>query len=177
MTARRRVGWCGAVPAAALAWGLALFAPGMLLARQALPTAADPVLEARVNALAAELRCLVCQNQSLADSHAALAVDLKNQVREQMRAGRSEREIVDYMTARYGDFILYRPPFKATTWLLWVGPLLLVLGGGTAYWLSLRSRETGAAEVPLTEARRAAVRAWLDDDPVAGDARPGRRDA
>lgn len=175
MIARRRTGWACAAPAA-LALGLALLAPGAARAQQASPTAADPALEARVNALAAELRCLVCQNQSLADSHAPLAVDLKNQVREQMRAGRSEREIVDYMTARYGDFILYRPPFKATTWLLWVGPLLLVLGGGAAYVLGLRSREAGPAPAPLTEAQRATARAWLDDAASDEGARSGRLD-
>jgi cytochrome c-type biogenesis protein CcmH len=91
--------------------------------------AADPALEARVNALSAELRCLVCQNQTIADSHADLAVDLKNQVRDQLKAGRSEKDVIDYMTTRYGDFVLYRPPFKATTpccgaarhcWCWWV---------------------------------------------------------
>jgi cytochrome c-type biogenesis protein CcmH/NrfF len=84
--------------------------------------AADPALEMRVNALSAELRCLVCQNQTIADSHAELAIDLKNQVREQLSAGRSERQVIDYMTQRYGDFVLYRPPLKATTVLLWAGP-------------------------------------------------------
>ena len=76
--------------------------------------------------LAAELRCLVCQNQTLADSNAPLAEDLRNQVREKMRRGASDSEIVDYMVARYGDFVLYRPPLKLTTLLLWFGPLLLL---------------------------------------------------
>ena len=106
----------------------------------AVPVAADPALESRVNTLGAELRCLVCQNQSLADSHAELAVDLKNQIREQLRAGRSEQQVIDYMTERYGDFVLYRPPLKASTVLLWAGPALLVLLGLIALWRSLGRR-------------------------------------
>src|SRR3954466_431322 len=88
-------------------------------AAEAAPAAADPELEKRVNAISEELRCLVCQNQTLADSHAELAIDLKNQVREKVKQGMSERDIVDYMVERYGDFVLYRPPLKATTVLLW----------------------------------------------------------
>jgi cytochrome c-type biogenesis protein CcmH len=91
--------------------------------------AEDPNLEKRVQAVSHELRCLVCQNQTLADSNAPLAVDLRNQVREQLKNGASEREVRDWMVARYGDFVLYRPPFKATTLLLWAGPFLLLLIG------------------------------------------------
>jgi cytochrome c-type biogenesis protein CcmH len=91
--------------------------------------AEDPNLEKRVQAISHELRCLVCQNQTLADSNAPLAVDLRNQVREQLRSGASEREVRDWMVERYGDFVLYRPPFKATTLLLWAGPFLLLLAG------------------------------------------------
>ena len=91
--------------------------------------AQDPVLDKRVAALAEELRCLVCQNQTLADSNAPLAVDLRNQMREQLAKGASEREVREFMVARYGDFVLYKPPFKATTAALWIGPFaLLVLG-------------------------------------------------
>ena len=97
----------------------------------------DAALESRVQALAAELRCLVCQNQSLADSNADLAIDLKNQVREQLRAGRSDADVMAYMTDRYGDFVRYRPPFKATTLLLWLGPVLLLIGGSWALWRTL----------------------------------------
>src|SRR3970040_1420816 len=86
-------------------------------------------LEKRTAALAQELRCLLCQNQTLADSNAPLAVDLRNQIREQLAAGKSEGDVKDYMVARYGDFVLYRPPFNAATALLWVGPFLLLLGG------------------------------------------------
>src|SRR3981189_1123550 len=90
----------------------------------------DAALDKRVIDLAAELRCLVCQNQSLAESNAGLAVDLRNQIREQLARGASEREVVDFMVARYGDFVLYRPPLKASTVLLWAGPFLF-LGLGT----------------------------------------------
>jgi cytochrome c-type biogenesis protein CcmH len=96
-------------------------------ADQAQPLADDPAVEARVQHLGEELRCLVCQNQNIADSHADLAMDLKKQVREQIAAGRSDREILDYMVERYGDFVLYRPPLKATTVLLWAGPFVLLL--------------------------------------------------
>lgn len=109
-------------------------------ARDALPAAADPALEARMTRIASELRCLVCQNQTIADSNADLAVDLRRQTREMLQQGRTDREIVDYMTARYGDFVLYRPPVKATTWLLWFGPPLLLALGAGALVLLLRRR-------------------------------------
>jgi cytochrome c-type biogenesis protein CcmH len=90
--------------------------------------------------LASELRCLVCQNQTIADSHASLAVDLRQQVREMLERGQTDQQITDYMTARYGDFVLYRPPFKATTALLWVGPAVMVVGGLLVLVLVLRRR-------------------------------------
>ena len=92
-------------------------------------------LDRRVASLAHELRCLVCQNQTLADSNAPLAVDLRNHIREQLEAGKSERDVIDFMVARYGDFVLYRPPFKASTAALWLGPFLLLALGA---WLFLR---------------------------------------
>jgi cytochrome c-type biogenesis protein CcmH len=110
------------------------------------PAAADPVAEARMMAIAAELRCLVCQNQTIADSHAGLAEDLRQQIREMLAKGMSERQILDYMTERYGDFVLYRPPFKPSTLLLWVGPgLLLLLALGTL-WRVLQRRQRLAPE-------------------------------
>jgi cytochrome c-type biogenesis protein CcmH len=120
--------------AVTLAWGAC--AP----AAEAPTVAADPALEARVIEIAAELRCLVCQNQTIADSHAALAVDLRNQVREMLRQGQSRPQIVAYMTARYGDFVLYRPPLKESTALLWFGPALLLVGGLAVLALVLRRR-------------------------------------
>ena len=109
-------------------------------AKEAAPAAQDPVLEARMMRIAAELRCLVCQNQTIADSHADLAVDLRNQVREMLVRGQNDRQILDYMTARYGDFVLYRPPLKATTALLWFGPAALLLGGVVTLFVVLRRR-------------------------------------
>ena len=116
------------------------------LAKEAENVAANPALEARMQAIAIELRCLVCQNQTIADSHADLAVDLRNQVREMLRQGKTDREIIDYMTARYGDFVLYRPPVKGTTMLLWFGPAVLLVGGVGILWLVLRRRSRRAAE-------------------------------
>jgi len=135
-------------------------------AKEAAPAAEDPVLESRVMALAAELRCLVCQNQSLADSNAPLAVDLRNQVREKMRQGMSEAEIVEFMVARYGDFVLFRPPFKLATMLLWFGPLILLVAGIAALFYRL-SRRRAPAEAELTEAERARAAELLRaaDDP------------
>jgi cytochrome c-type biogenesis protein CcmH len=103
---------------------------------------ADAQLEQRVMALAAELRCLVCQNQTIADSNADLAVDLRQQVRELLRSGRSEHEVIEHMTARYGDFVLYRPPLKTTTAPLWFGPPLALAAGalGLGWVLRRRSR-------------------------------------
>jgi cytochrome c-type biogenesis protein CcmH len=115
------------------------------LARAAAPAGADAALEPRLNRLAAELRCLVCQNQSLADSNAELAVDLKNQVRDMMRAGKSDDEIKTYLTDRYGDFVLYRPPMRSTTWLLWAGPFVLLGAGGIVLVRVLRRRQASLA--------------------------------
>ncbi len=127
-------------------------------AGEAKPVAADPVLEEKVTALASELRCLVCQNQTLADSNAPLAVDLRNQIREKMQQGESERAIVDYMVARYGDFVRYRPPFKATTALLWTGPILLVIAGlATLFFRLARRRAEPKPELSDKERARAAA--------------------
>jgi cytochrome c-type biogenesis protein CcmH len=115
-------------------------------ANEAAPAAADPVLEARMLRITAELRCLVCQNQTIADSHADLAIDLRNQVREMLQAGKTDQQVVDYMTERYGDFVLYRPPFKATTVLLWVGPALMGLLGLLSLVLVLRRRSRMPAD-------------------------------
>jgi cytochrome c-type biogenesis protein CcmH len=121
----------------------------------------DPVLEKRVMDLASELRCLVCQNQTLADSHADLAVDLRNSIREQMQRGASDKEIVGFMTARYGDFILYRPPLKASTLLLWLGPFLLLALG--AALLVRRIRRPRSAAPELSEAERARAARLLEE--------------
>ena len=109
----------------------------------------------RASALAEQLRCLVCQNQSIAESNAELAVDLRREINEQIRAGRSDRDIVDFMVARYGDFVLYRPPVKPHTWLLWFGPALLAIAALIAFMRALRNRRRRIVERPLTEAERA----------------------
>jgi cytochrome c-type biogenesis protein CcmH len=102
--------------------------------------------EARYRTLTNQLRCLVCQNQNIADSDAPLAADLRNQVKRQILAGEDNRQITDYLTERYGDFVLYKPPFKAITLLLWLGPVLLVLLAlGMAYAFARRSRRTATA--------------------------------
>ena len=110
------------------------------IAREAAPAAVDPVLEARMTRITSELRCLVCQNQTIADSNADLAADLRRQTRELLKQGKTDAEIVDYMTARYGDFVLYRPPLRATTLLLWFGPAAMLLGGAAVLVLVLRRR-------------------------------------
>lgn len=121
-------------------------------AKEATPMAKDQELEKRVNTVSDELRCLVCQNQTIADSHAALAVDLKNQVREMLADGKTEAEVIDYMVERYGDFVRYRPPVKPTTLLLWIGPFLLLIVGGFILFISLkRRRKMAVAESELTE--------------------------
>lgn len=137
--------------------------PGMAPA-----VAPDPQLEADVMELSHKLRCLVCQNQSIAESNAPLALDLRDQVREQLASGRSKDDVVDYLVARYGDFVLYEPPFKATTLLLWGGPVLLLVGG--AGWLAYRLRRRAselAAAGHLSEAERQRARELL-----AGGAKP-----
>jgi cytochrome c-type biogenesis protein CcmH len=140
-----------------LALLLLAFATAAAPAREAAPAAQDPVLEKRVMALAEELRCLVCQNQTIADSNAPLAEDLRNQVREKMRQGASDAQIVDYMVARYGDFVLYRPPFKTTTLLLWFGPLLLFAAGFLVLLRRvLRRRPAQDLEMTAAERKRAA---------------------
>ena len=109
----------------------------------------------RETRIAAELRCLVCQNQTIAESSADLALDLRRQVREQIAAGKSDREIIDYMTARYGDFVLYRPPLKGTTLLLWFGPALLLAAGALFAWRVLRARRTqSGTTVALSDSDR-----------------------
>jgi len=136
---------------------LPLLFAASVAAKEAAPAAADPALEKRVMTLAEELRCLVCQNQTLADSNAPLAEDLRNQLREKMREGKSDKEVVDFLVERYGDFVLYRPPFKATTMLLWLGPfLLLVLGFAVLLRRVRRRRQPADTEISNADRKRAA---------------------
>jgi cytochrome c-type biogenesis protein CcmH len=120
-------------------------APG---AGAAITVAADDALTARLKHLETDLRCLVCQNQTLADSDAPLAADLRREVRELAVAGKSDDDIRAYLTARYGDFVLYNPPVKRTTWVLWFGPFVLLAGGAIAWARILRRRAAPAPDVP-----------------------------
>jgi cytochrome c-type biogenesis protein CcmH len=130
---------------------IALLLSEPVWAGEARPLADDPVVEARLKHLAVELRCLVCQNQTLADSNAPLAEDLRREVREMIAKNMSDKEIIDFLTARYGDFVLYRPPLKATTTLLWVGPFVLLTVGATALVITLRRRANKVVDVPVTD--------------------------
>jgi cytochrome c-type biogenesis protein CcmH len=118
-------------------------------AQEARPMETDVVVEVQVQRLSEQLRCLVCQNQTLADSHADLAQDLKQEIREMAAKGMSDQAIIDYLVARYGDFVRYRPPLKSTTLLLWLGPFVLLLVGGIGLFITLRRREKSIIDAPL----------------------------
>ncbi len=124
--------------------------PTFSYAGEAKDLAADPVLEKRMIVLAEKLRCLVCQNESLASSHAELAEDLRREVREQMQKGKNDQEIIDYLVARYGDFVLYEPPMKSYTLLLWFGPFALLLIGAAVLVFQVRKRRQTMPEPVLT---------------------------
>ena len=115
----------------------------------------DAAFEARLKTLSEELRCLVCQNQTLADSTAPLAEDLRHEVRELAQQGKSDAEIKQYLVARYGDFVLYKPPVKPTTWLLWFGPFAFLLGGALIWFVVLRRRGSARGDGGLPESARA----------------------
>ncbi len=120
-------------------------------AMEATPNADDPLLEQRLLAVTADLRCVVCQNESLAESRAPLARDLRDEVRGLLRQGRTDREVVDHLTARYGDFVLYRPPFKPVTYLLWLGPAVFLGIGGAAWFVAIRRRQRAEGSEPPTD--------------------------
>lgn len=143
-----------------VAFLLALAVPAAATAREAAPAATDAALEARVMALSAELRCLVCQNQTIADSHADLAVDLRNKVREMLARGMTDDEVRRFMTDRYGEFVLYKPPFRPATALLWGGPALLMAAALGGLWAVLRRRQRMAPDAFDPETP--------DDDPEPG---------
>ncbi|MFA5628035.1 MAG: cytochrome c-type biogenesis protein [Thiohalomonadaceae bacterium] len=122
-----------------------------------------PEQESRFNTLSQELRCLVCQNQNIADSNAGLAVDLRRQIHEMILAGKTDQEIIEFMTQRYGEFVLYRPPMRAGTLLLWIGPFaLLILGGGIMAWF-VRQRVGATQENPLSKAEQKHLADLLKD--------------
>ena len=128
-------------------------------------TSADPALEARVMVIAEELRCLVCQNETIAASHADLAIDLKNQIRLKLTQGQSQKQILDFMVDRYGDFVLYRPPLKITTVLLWLGPFALLAIAALMLVLNVRRRRRSAQPAALSDADIAKARELLANPP------------
>lgn len=129
-------------------------------------TADDAALEARVLRLAGQLRCLVCQNQTLADSNAELAVDLRTQIRERLRNGASDAEVMTFLVQRYGDFVLYRPPVKRSTLLLWFGPLLLLIAAVAAL-VAIANKRKRAVARGLSDAERQRADALLQDADIS----------
>lgn len=138
---------------------------GAAQANTAVDLAEDPVVEQRLIAISEELRCLVCQNESLAGSRADLANDLRREIRTLIKDGRSDTEIMDFMVSRYGDFVRYRPPVKPLTWALWFGPAALLLLAGWALWRMVRNnRRAATASATLTPEQQARAQALLRDN-------------
>jgi len=158
-----------AAPAAAVApapvsSGQAVAPPISTLGPEAAPMTDEPVLEARLLKLSEELRCLVCQNESLASSRAELADDLRREVRSLLSEGKTDQQVKSFLVERYGDFVLYRPELKPMTWLLWFGPFVLLLGAVAGLWWYLRQRRQLADKAPaMSDAERARVDQWLKD--------------
>lgn len=144
-------------------FSLALVLAPAVWAGEAESIGADPVIEQRMIKLSEELRCLVCQNESLAGSHAELAEDLREEIRVQMKAGKDDKEVIDYLTTRYGDFVLYRPPFKPLTFLLWFGPVLFLALGAGIWYFTLKKRRN-LKETPVDEKQLAAAAQLLEDN-------------
>ena len=137
---------------------------GAALANEAVPLADDPVVEQRLIVISEELRCLVCQNESLAGSRADLALDLRRELRTLIKANKTDAEIMEFMVSRYGDFVLYRPPVKPSTWLLWLGPFGLMVAGLVALFAYLRRRNSEvAASTGLTEEESKRAEALLQE--------------
>ena len=131
--------------------------------------AESPETEIRIRNLEEKLRCLVCQNQTLADSSATLAADLRKQVRDQIAAGKSDAQVIEYLVQRYGDFVLYDPPFKATTLLLWLGPFVLLAAAGMVLVMTLRRRRRAPDEPALGQDDQRLVERVLGPQPQPGD--------
>jgi len=133
-----------------------------VVAQTAQPLAEDPEVENRLQELSKELRCLVCQNETLADSRAGLAEDLRKEIREQMKAGKSDKEIITFLTARYGDFVLYRPRVTPVTYLLWFGPFVLLAVGLVVLYRQLKQRRALITQTPLSPRDRRQIEELLD---------------
>jgi cytochrome c-type biogenesis protein CcmH len=141
-----------------------LVAPALAQVRRERPVIDDPALEQRLKNLSQDLRCLVCQNETLADSRADLAEDLRDEIREQMKAGKSDKEIISFLTARYGQFILYKPQVTPTTYLLWFGPFVLLLAGLAVLFRYIKQRRELIPENPLTSEERRRAEEMLRTD-------------
>ena len=152
-----------AAVSAATAIGIPVSDEMLAIAKEAQSVIEDPVMEARVMGLSAELRCLVCQGQSLAESHADFAVDMRRKMQELMESGMTDQQVVDYLVERYGDFIRFRPPMKGTTALLWFGPLLLFVVGTSVLVVSLKRRQQRGA-APLSDEERQHLDALLSEE-------------
>lgn len=142
---------------------LALFV-GLASADEATPLAEDPVVEQRLISISEEMRCLVCQNESLSGSRSELAQDLRREIRDLIKQGKTDAEIRTFMVDRYGDFVLYRPPVKPITWLLWIGPFVLMLAGMIALLMYLRRRNTQVTTTTLSDDENKRIDALLRDD-------------
>ena len=158
--------------ALAMGWLMPLFASANPPSQPAAPVAAtvvqplssDATIEARLRELSKELRCVVCQNEALSDSPADLAESMRQEIRGLMHAGKSDQEVVEFLTARYGDFVLFRPPFKPLTYLLWVGPFAFLGLGAIVWFVALRARRTFKA-TPVSPEQIAAAARLLQDKP------------
>jgi len=143
---------------------VALLCFGTSFAKDAAPLAEDPVMEQRLISISEEMRCLVCQNESLAGSRSDLANDLRREIRTLIQEGKSDDQIRTFMVERYGDFVLYRPPVKPITWLLWIGPFVILVIGITGLLMYLRRRNQSMPNTILTEADNQKIDALLNQD-------------
>ena len=157
----------GRIKTVLLAFLLAITLPALAneaAPKAALPNAEDPVIEQRLVNLAEDLRCLVCQNESLAGSRSDLAEDLRRELRTLIKEGKTDAEVREFMVSRYGDFVLYRPPLKPTTWLLWVGPFVLMIAGVAALIAYLRRRGREMKDAPLSDEENQRAEALLKEE-------------
>ncbi len=143
---------------------LLVLVAGPVLAVTPAERLADPALEARARAISRELRCVVCQNESIDESNADLAHDIRRLLRERLAAGDTDAQAVGFLVARYGDFVLLRPPVRPATWLLWFGPAVLLVGAGAGTWVALRRRARAAGPPPLTAEERVRLERLLREE-------------
>lgn len=143
---------------------LLIVAPSLVWSKEAVPVAEDPEVEKRMLAITMDLRCLVCQNESIADSRADFSNDMRREIREQIKANKNDQEIIQFLVDRYGDFVLYNPPMKPTTLLLWFGPIILFIVGFGSLIVYLKRRREQIEEVSLSEAQLKKAEALLNEN-------------